>query len=42
MKSFLLACAAVIVIAIIGAFALNEMQISASQAYSTEAVRLGA
>lgn len=41
MKSFLLGCVAAIVIAIIGAFALNELQTSASQAYSTESVRLG-
>ena len=42
MKSFLLACAAAIVIAIIGWFALNQIPDSAAQAFSTQSVRLGA
>ena len=42
MKSFLLACVAAVVIAVIGWFALSQMQDSAAQAYSTESVRLGA
>jgi hypothetical protein len=40
MKSFLLACAAAIVIAAIGAFALNSLQKESAQSYSTTGVRL--
>jgi hypothetical protein len=42
MKSFLLACVAAIVIAVIGWFALNQVQDSSAEAYSTQSVRLGA
>ena len=43
MKTFLVACAAAIVIAIIGGVVLNSMQQSADQAYtSPTGVRLGA
>lgn len=40
MKSFVLACVAAIVIAVIAGFALNSVQKPAEQAYSTTAVRL--
>lgn len=40
MKSFVLACVAAIVIAAIGAFALNNVQEGSAQAYATASVRL--
>ncbi|MGI8525150.1 MAG: hypothetical protein ACR2K5_03075 [Pseudolabrys sp.] len=42
MKAFVIACAAAIVIAVIGGFVLNGFQESSGQAYSTSGVRLGA
>ena len=42
MKTFLIACVAAIVIAVIGGVVLNGMQQPADKAYTTEAVRLGA
>ena len=42
MKVFFIACAAAIVIAVIGGVVLSGMQESASTAFSTNAVRLGA
>ena len=42
MKTFIIACAAAIVIAIIGGVVLSGMQESAQTAFSTSAVRLGA
>ena len=41
MKAFLLACVAAVIIAIIGFIALNSIQESADQAFTTSAVRLG-
>ncbi len=41
MKTFIIACAAAIVIAIIGGVVLSGMQESAQTAFSTSAVRLG-
>jgi hypothetical protein len=40
MKSFLLACVAAIVIAVVASFALNTIQKPSEQAYSTTSVRL--
>ena len=40
MKAFLLACVAVVIIAIIGVVVLNSIQESADQAFTTSAVRL--
>jgi hypothetical protein len=40
MRSFILACIAIVVIAMAGAAILSEFQESAAQAFSTEAVRL--
>ena len=40
MKSFLLACVAAVVIAVIAVYALNSIQTESSQAYSTTGVRL--
>jgi hypothetical protein len=40
MKSFLLACAAAVVIAAVAGFALNAVQKPADVAYSTTGVRL--
>ncbi len=40
MKSFLLACMAAIVLAAVGAVALNSMQEPAEQAFATTGVRL--
>jgi hypothetical protein len=42
MQTFIIACAAAIVIAIIGGFALNTVPDSAASAFSTPYVRLGA
>jgi hypothetical protein len=42
MKTFIIACAAAIVIAIIGGVILNGMQESSQTAFSTSSVRLGA
>lgn len=42
MKAFLIACAAAIIIAVIGGIALNGIQEQADQAYKTPYVRLGA
>ena len=42
MKTFLIACAAAIVIAVIGGVVLNGIQQTADRAYTTESVRLGA
>ena len=41
MKSFLAACVAVVVLALIGSVALNSIQKPADKAFSTSAVRLG-
>jgi len=41
MKAFIVACVAVVVIAIAGVFVLDRIQQSADQAFSTSAVRLG-
>lgn len=40
MKTFIIACAAAIVIAIIGGVVLDGMQVSAQNAFSTSAVRV--
>jgi hypothetical protein len=40
MRSFILACIAIVVIAMAGAAILSEFQESAARAFSTEAVRL--
>ena len=40
MQSFVLACATAIVIATIGAFALDSIQETASVAFTTESVRV--
>lgn len=40
MKTFLIACAAAIVIAVVGVFVLNSVQQPASQAFSTPYVRV--
>jgi len=42
MKTFIVACAAAIVIAVIGVVVLNSVQKPADEAYSTPYVRLGA
>jgi hypothetical protein len=42
MKSFVIACAAAIIIAIVGGVVLSGMQESAQSAFTTNAVRLGA
>lgn len=42
MKSFVIACAAAIIIAVVGGVVLSGMQESAQTAFSTSAVRLGA
>jgi hypothetical protein len=42
MKTFIIACAAAIVIAIIGGVILSGMQETAQTAFSTSSVRLGA
>ena len=40
MKVFVIACVAAIVIAVAGSFALNSVQESAAQAFSTSSVRV--
>jgi hypothetical protein len=40
MRSFIIACIAAVVIAVIGAFSLNHFQVPAAVAFSTEGVRL--
>jgi hypothetical protein len=40
MKAFLLACAAAIVVAVVGAAALNTIQKPVAEAFSTTGVRL--
>ena len=42
MKSFIIACAVAIVIAVVGGVVLNGVQETAQSAFSTNAVRLGA
>jgi len=42
MKTFLIACVAAIVIAVIGGVVLNGIQQPADQAFTTQSVRLGA
>lgn len=42
MKSFIIACVAAVVIAVIGGVVLNNVQKPADQAFSTGGVRLGA
>jgi hypothetical protein len=42
MKTFLIACVAAIVIAVIGGVVLSGIQQQADEAFKTEAVRLGA
>jgi hypothetical protein len=42
MKVFLMACAAAIIIAVIGGVVLNTVQEPADKAFSTTGVRLGA
>jgi hypothetical protein len=42
MKTFVIACVAAIVIAVIGVVVLNGVQKPADEAYSTPYVRLGA
>ena len=41
MKSFILACVAAVVIAVVGVFVLDGIQKPADQAFTTTAVRLG-
>ncbi len=41
MKTFIIACVAAVIIAVIGGVVLNGMQESVDQAFSTSAVRLG-
>ena len=40
MKSFIVACCAALVLAVIGGFALNKVQEPVDEAFSTTAVRL--
>jgi hypothetical protein len=42
MKTFIIACVAAIVIAVIGVYVLDGVQKPVSQAFSTQYVRLGA
>ncbi len=42
MKSFIVACIAAVLLAVIGSFALSAFQESADKAFSTTSVRLGA
>jgi hypothetical protein len=42
MKSFLIACVTLVVIAVVGGVVLNSMPDSAADAFSTQYVRLGA
>lgn len=41
MKSFIIACVAAIVIAVVGALALNSIQKPVDEAFTTSGVRLG-
>ena len=41
MKTFLIACVAAVVIAVVGGLVLNSVQEPADKAFSTTAVRLG-
>jgi hypothetical protein len=42
MKAFLMACAAAVILAIVGGLALNSIQEPVDKAYTTSSVRLGA
>jgi hypothetical protein len=42
MKTILIACAAAIVIAVVGGVVLDSMQVDSEQEYTTPYVRLGA
>jgi hypothetical protein len=42
MKTFIMACVAAVVIAVIGGVALNSIQEPVDKAFTTSAVRLGA
>jgi hypothetical protein len=42
MKPFIIACAAAVIIAIVGGIVLSGVQEPANKAFSTNAVRLGA
>lgn len=42
MKTFLIACAAAVIIAVVGGVALNSMQTPVDQAFKSNYVRLGA
>jgi hypothetical protein len=42
MKTFIIACAVAIVIAVIGGVVLNSVQEPVDKAFTTDAVRLGA
>jgi hypothetical protein len=42
MRAFLVACAAAVILAVIGGFALQAMQDNAADSFSTPYVRLGA
>ena len=42
MKSFVVACVAAIVIAVVGGIVLNSLNEPADEAFSTSSVRLGA
>ena len=42
MKTFIVACVAAVVVAVIGGVVLNSIQEPADKAFSTSAVRLGA
>ncbi len=42
MKTFIIACAAAIIIAIVGGVVLSGIQVPADKAFTTDAVRLGA
>ena len=42
MKTFIIACVAAIIIAVIGGLALNSIQEPVDKAFATSAVRLGA
>jgi Tfp pilus assembly major pilin PilA len=42
MKTFIMACVAAIIIAVLGGVVLNSVQESADKAFTTTAVRLGA
>ena len=42
MKTFIIACAAAVVIALVGGVVLSSMPDSAASAFSTQYVRLGA